>query len=79
MIGFASSSNQDAENGTQAEVPMRSVSKEHLSPEEFLETLEARRGKIESAQFVSPKLGDSHFGYFEVDYRRPIFKSVQRP
>ena len=57
-------------------VSMRAVEQEKLSPEACLEVLETRRGQIERSTFVPPDVGDSHFGYFRVDYKKPIHRSV---
>ena len=50
------------------------VRRERLSPAEFLEALNSDRDNIESSHFVAPQLGDDHFGYFEVEYRNPVYR-----
>ena len=44
-----------------------------VSPEEFLELLETDESDIESAEFIPPKLGDKHFGYFLVNRKTKRF------
>lgn len=50
------------------------VKREYLSPIEFLKLLESDRDRVKSSTFVPPRLEDNHFGYFDVEYDRPIYK-----
>lgn len=50
------------------------VMRERLSPSEFLSVLESKQDRVKSSNFVPPKLGDDHFGYFEVEYDEPVYK-----
>jgi hypothetical protein len=52
---------------------MQPVERERVGPGQYLE-LESDPDRVESASFVPPKLGDDHFGYFEVEYRTPVYK-----
>lgn len=58
------------------DVPMRPVNHESLSPSDFRELATEHPERVESSKFVPPQLGDSHFGYFEVEYHQPIFRPV---
>lgn len=46
---------------------------ERISPEKFLEILETRQSDLDSFEFVPPRLGDKHFGYFRVQWKWPHF------
>jgi hypothetical protein len=48
--------------------------KERMTPAQFLQTLRADDDNIRSSSFVAPRLGDDHFGYFEVEYEKPVYK-----
>lgn len=50
------------------------VREERMGPAEFLEVLESNPDNIKSSSFVAPRLGENHFGYFEVEYRFPVYK-----
>jgi hypothetical protein len=56
------------------EIPMQSVKQEHLSPSDFLEISESEPELIKSSRFVAPRLGEDHFGYFEVQYKQPVYR-----
>lgn len=58
----------------QDSIELEPVRRERLSPAEFLEVLDSDRGRIASSNYVAPRLGDNHFGYFEVEYDRPIYR-----
>ncbi|MDD9797911.1 MAG: hypothetical protein OXT03_02205 [Alphaproteobacteria bacterium] len=51
-------------------------STETVSAEEFLKILETRRHTIESTRFIPPKLGDKHFGKFEIKRRVPYYEKT---
>lgn len=55
-------------------VNLEPVTREYLTSVEFLELIESDPERIESSTFVAPRLGDMHFGYFEVEYRDPVYK-----
>lgn len=55
-------------------IELEPVHRERLSPAEFLQTVQSDRDNIKSTTFVTPRLGDNHFGYFEVEYDTPIYK-----
>jgi len=76
MFDFITGSAQRAESSKQDEISMQSVTQEQLSPEAFLDSLAEHQRHIKSSRFVAPKLGDSHFGYFEVEYKQPVFKPI---
>ena len=46
---------------------------ERVSPEAFLEILERRQSELKSFEFVPPRLGDKHFGYFRIEWKWPRF------
>jgi hypothetical protein len=60
--------------GSTAEIELEPVRRERLGPAEFLHALESDSDNIQSASFISPKLGDDHFGYFEVEYDNPVYR-----
>lgn len=57
-----------------SKLELKPVTRERLSPGEFLRVLDSKREQIESSTFVPPKFGDDHFGYFEVEYSDPVYK-----
>lgn len=46
---------------------------ERVSPEAFLDILETRQSELKSFEFVPPRLGDKHFGYFRIEWKWPRF------
>lgn len=58
----------------QGTIELKPVERERMSPAGFLATLESNADNIESSSFIPPRLGDDHFGYFEVEYRNPIYR-----
>jgi hypothetical protein len=46
---------------------------DRVSPETFLEILETRQSDLQSFEFVPPRPGDKHFGYFRVSWKWPRF------
>ena len=70
---FFSSSNSTTET-RKSEVYLNPVERERLSPSEFIETVNRRSEDIRTTSYVPPKLGDDHFGYFEVEYDSPVYK-----
>lgn len=58
----------------QGSIELEPVERERMSPAGFLSTLESDPDKIESSSFIPPRLGDDHFGYFEVEYRTPVYR-----
>jgi len=56
------------------EVQLEPVTREKLSPVEFLQLLDSDKELIKSSRFISPRLGDDNFGYFDVEYERPVYK-----
>jgi len=64
-------------NGSRNDIPMRMVESEQLSPQEFLNIAEEEPTRIKSSNFVPPKLGENHFGYVRIEYRKPVFKRIE--
>jgi len=56
------------------EMHLEPVFREQMAPHEFLQLLQSDTSRIKSSTFVPPRLGDNHFGYFEVEYDRPVYK-----
>lgn len=46
---------------------------ECVSPEAFLEILEGRQSELKFFEFVPPRLGNQHFGYFRIEWKWPHF------
>lgn len=63
-----------SDTGNTTEIELEPIRRERLGPADFLDVLESDSENIQSASFVSPRLGDDHFGYFEVKYRKPIYR-----
>jgi len=59
---------------SQESIELEPVEQERMSPSGFLKALESNADDIESSSFIPPRLGDDHFGYFEVKYRNPIYR-----
>lgn len=59
---------------TEESIQLKPVERERMSPTGFLATLESDADNIKSSSFIPPRLGDNHFGYFEVEYRNPIYR-----
>jgi hypothetical protein len=57
-----------------SEVDLTPLNREYLTPSEFLEAVDRVPDQIHNASFVAPRLGDDHFGYFEVEYETPVYK-----
>ena len=71
MFFFGSNS---VDETRKSEVHLNPVERERLSPSEFIETVNSRSEDIRTTSYVSPKLGEDHFGYFEVEYDPPVYK-----
>lgn len=59
-------------------IEMRPISSEILSPKEYMRLQENKAGSIKSVEFIRPRLGDNHFGKFQVTYKHPIFKQIEQ-
>lgn len=44
-----------------------------LNPKDFLKVSEENRNNIEEVRFVSPKLGQKHFGKLFVKFKFPVW------
>lgn len=53
----------------------RSVSREILSPKDFVTLKDSDRSKIKSSKIVPPKLGSAGFGGILVEYKVPLYKA----
>jgi len=49
---------------------------ETVSAEELLEILKEPRPDVKSVRFVPPKLGDKHFGKFEIKRKVPYYEKT---
>lgn len=74
MFSIQFASPFSSEPVSSGEVKLDAVRRERLGPLEFLRILESDRENIKSSTFIPPELGDSHFGYFDIEYRTPIYK-----
>lgn len=63
----------DQQEPTQS-LHLQPIEREQMGPAQFLDLLKRDSDRVESTTFISPKLGDDHFGYFEVEYRDPVYK-----
>ncbi|WP_156480140.1 hypothetical protein [Collimonas pratensis] len=52
-------------------IDMVVVTRETVSPRDFLVANKTNPSNIKSATFVAPKIGSKGFGAFEVEYRTP--------
>ncbi len=46
---------------------------ERVSSKEFLQIVETRQSDLESFEFVPPRLGEKHFGYFRLKWKWPHY------
>lgn len=67
-------SNNSAKEVRKSELTLSPTERERQSPSEFIETVNRRSENIRTTSYVPPKLGDEHFGYFEVEYDVPVYK-----
>jgi hypothetical protein len=72
LIPFLSSDSKEA--SATDEIQLIPVERERLTPAQFLRTMRERRDLVESSSYNPPQLGDDHFGYFDVEYREPIYE-----
>ena len=54
------------------------IKEEYFTPEEYSEknTAIEEDSNVKDIQFIAPKLGDSHFGYFKVSYKYSVLKYI---
>lgn len=50
---------------------------EKVSTKEYLRLMKTSERNIKRSTFIPPKLGDKHFGRFEIEYKYPVFKALQ--
>lgn len=52
-------------------VELVAVKRETLSPQDYIELSRTKPAQIKTATYVTPRIGKSGFGAFEVEYRNP--------
>lgn len=57
-------------------IETRSFTTETLSPKKYLEIHDKKRSSIKDVKFIRPKLGDNHFGKFQITFKHKIFKPI---
>lgn len=59
-------------------IETRPMTTETISPRKFIKVYESQPGSIKRAKFIRPALGEKHFGKFNVTYKYPTFKPIER-
>lgn len=59
-------------------IDLMPISRERLSPKQFLKLVNENPSLIKSSRAVPPKPGSANFGSFEVAYSRPVYKAKTR-
>lgn len=66
---------QKAERQPQTKsISLEPVEAEAVTPTQFLQLIKEKPDRIESSRFIAPRLEDDHFGYFEIEYKAPVYK-----
>lgn len=52
------------------------VTKKKMSAKQYLNACQTNKNTSSKARFVTPKVGGSGFGYFEVELQRPHYEVV---
>ena len=51
----------------------RPVSRECLTPKQYINLTKHQRGLIKSVELVAPRLGEKGFGAIAVRYKKPVY------